>query len=212
MPVLALDTALDACSAAVLADGEVLAGAYETRPRGHGERIAAMCAEVLEEAGLVPGDLRRICVTVGPGSFTGVRIGLATARGFGVALGLPVVGLSTLTAVAVPSGGGRPLLAAHDARRGQVYVQAFGADGAPLAPPVAAAPEAAARIRRPDMALVVGSGAALLAAHLDGGVEAVEARPDARLFASLADALPVTAGAPEPLYLRAPDAVPRATG
>ncbi len=211
MRILALDTALDACSAAVLAAGRPLARRFENRPRGHGERIAAMVVEVLEEAEVRAGELDRICVTIGPGSFTGVRIGLATARGYGLALGLPVVGITTLAAVAAPHWSEGAVLAAHDARRRQVYVQVFAAGGAPLARPAAMAPATAAKTLAGGAATIVGSGAHLVAEYLAdvGDDRLVEARPEAAIFGRLAAALPAPAGPPEPLYLRTPDAMPR---
>ncbi len=211
MRVLALDTALDSCSAAFLAEGRVVAGRSEARPRGHGERIAAMCVEVLREAEVRPADLDRVCVTIGPGSFTGVRIGLATARGYGVALGIPVVGITTLVAVAAPYWSAGAVLAAHDARRGQVYAQAFGPAGVPLGAAKALAPGDAARLWRTEMTRIVGSGASLVAAHLDrlDGTTLLDERPDAAVFGGLAERLAAPEAPPEPLYLRTPDAVPR---
>ena len=102
MKLLCLDTAMAACSVGVYdATGErLLASAYVPMERGHAEALAPMVEQVMREAGLGFGDLGRIAVTVGPGTFTGVRIGLAMARGLGLALGIPVCGIDTLTAIA----------------------------------------------------------------------------------------------------------------
>ena len=100
MIILALDTCLSACSTALLRDDVVLARRVEVMARGHQERLAGLVAETLAEAGLAFSDLNRIAVTVGPGSFTGLRVGLAFAKGLGSALGLPVIGIGTLEAMA----------------------------------------------------------------------------------------------------------------
>ena len=100
MIILALDTCLSACSTALLRDDVVLARRVEVMARGHQERLAGLVAETLAEAGLAFRDLNRIAVTVGPGSFTGLRVGLAFAKGLGSALGLPVIGIGTLEAMA----------------------------------------------------------------------------------------------------------------
>lgn len=92
MATLAIDTSMRACAVAVSAEH----WAREAMQRGQAERLVPMVAEVLGRAGLAFGDLARVVVTVGPGSFTGIRVGLATARGLGLALGVPVLGVSTL--------------------------------------------------------------------------------------------------------------------
>src|SRR5215218_9687713 len=119
MLVLGLDTCLNACSVAVM-DGEtVLAHASEVMARGHQERLATMAQQVMAQAGLAFSRLERIGATVGPGSFTGLRVGVAFAKGLGSALGVPVVGVGVLEALAAEAEG--PIAAAIDARRDQVY-------------------------------------------------------------------------------------------
>ncbi len=211
MIVLALDTALEACSVAVLGDGRPLAARCEPMARGHQERLAPMVAEVVAEAGLAFHDLDRIAVTVGPGSFTGLRVGLAFAKAMSLALDIACVGVGTLEALAVSTPGWRQaplLLAALDARRDHVYLQAF-SDGAPLTEPAnLSLPEAlalAARLGLQAATPVVGSGVGLLAAA--GGPGTGEpALIDPVALARLAAARPVPSGRPAPLYLRAPDA------
>lgn len=205
MKILALDTALGACSAAVLDGDTVLAQRVEPMERGHQERLAPLVAEVVGAAGLGFPSFDRIAVTVGPGSFTGLRVGLAFAKGLALALNRPCIGIGTLEALAAGETGF--VAAVIDARRDQIYLQAF-ADGHPLmAPDVLPASEAAARLAEVwsgGPARLVGPGAALL----DGVIReaAIEPRafPDAAALARLAVTAAVTP--PRPLYLRPPDA------
>ena len=121
MIVLALDTTLAACSVAVVEDGRVLAARSEPMLRGHQERLAPLVAEAMAEAGVGFAALDRVGVTVGPGSFTGLRVGLAFAKGLSVALSIPCVGVGTLEALAASDarvGGKEGFIAAViDARR-----------------------------------------------------------------------------------------------
>lgn len=206
MIILALDTCLGACSVALAADdGAVLAHASEAMARGHQERLAPMVERVLSEAGVSPGVVTRVAVTVGPGSFTGLRVGIAFAKGFAQALGAETVGVGVLEALAAEADG--LVCAAIDARRDQVYLQVF-EDGLPLmAPDVLPIGTSAARlaeITRGRSLTLVGSGAALLADTAPGArivpAEGCDARRVARIAASRG------AGPLTPLYLRAPDA------
>ena len=125
MRVLVIDTALDACTAAVFEDGRALGVCSEPMARGHSERLGGFVRDAVANAGGFDG-IERIGVTVGPGSFTGLRVGLAFAQGLGAALDLPVVGISTLEALARSADRGTGTTAAViDARRGQVYLQRF---------------------------------------------------------------------------------------
>jgi len=206
MIVLALDTCLNACSVAV-ADGEtLLASASEVMARGHQERLAPMAERVMADAGLAFAELERIGVTVGPGSFTGLRVGLAFAKGLASALAIPAVGVGVLEALAAHAGGGL-VFAALDARRDQLYLQAF-EDGRPLmAPDVLPLGTATARLAEIAMgrhATLIGSGAPLLADAAPGArlieAQGAEAWQVARIAARR------TPGPLRPLYLRAPDA------
>ena len=132
MIVLSLDTCLAACSVAVLDGGRVRAARAEVMARGHQERLAPMAQAVMAEAGLPFAALMRIGVTVGPGSFTGLRVGVAFAKGLAAALDVPAVGIGTLEALAAQGEG--LVFAAIDARRDQLYLQAF-EDGQPLMAP-----------------------------------------------------------------------------
>ncbi|MBU2136401.1 MAG: tRNA (adenosine(37)-N6)-threonylcarbamoyltransferase complex dimerization subunit type 1 TsaB [Alphaproteobacteria bacterium] len=205
--VLALDTCLDACSLAVLDGGAVRAQASHPMGRGHQEAIAPLAQTVMAQAGLAFSELERIGVTIGPGSFTGLRVGLAFAKGLGAALSIPVVGVGTLAALAEPLGD-ELAFSVIDARRGQVYLQAF-SDGRPLMAPdaldVATAAARVAELSGGRDAVLAGSGAALLADLMPGAriVEGPACDPAAvaRLAAAQTNPAP-----PRPLYLRAPDA------
>ena len=201
--ILAIDTCLFACSAAVVQDGAVRAGRVEPMSRGHQERLAPLVAEVMAEAGGVGFDqLDRIAVTVGPGSFTGLRVGLAFAKGLSAALAIPAVGVGSLEALAQPHKG--RVFAVLDAKRGQVYLQAF-ADGAAVSAPDALPIEtAAARVAELAPDILVGTGAALLAQMRPSAQAIAVDHADPAAIAALgASRSPVP---PRPLYLRAPDA------
>ena len=210
MIILALDTAGVDCSVAILdgRTGGVLASRTERLGKGHAERLMPMLNEVLAEAGIALTAVGRIAVTVGPGSFTGIRTGVAAARGLSLALKVPSVGISTLSMLAAEwqaEHPGLPVIAAIDARRGEIYAQAFAADGEALGEPAALDVEGARALAARHGAAVTGSAAPLL-----DGLPAGE--PDhfpPALAARLALAIE-NADKPKPLYLRAPDAKPQA--
>jgi tRNA threonylcarbamoyladenosine biosynthesis protein TsaB len=202
---LGLDTCLSSCSVAILEDGEVRAHAREIMARGHQERLAPMAREVMAEAGLAFDRLDRIAVTVGPGSFTGLRVGVAFAKGLALALGKPAVGVGALEALAAEAEG--LVFPAIDARRSQLYLQAFEDGRALMAPDALTSGDAAARIAELSQGrpfTLVGSGAAMLA-DISAAARIVPAEgADARAVARLAAAR--APGPLKPLYLRAPDA------
>ncbi len=205
-PLLAIDTTLDAASAAVLgAAGEVLAWRSLPMARGHAEAVAPLARDVMAEIGLAFGQLRRLAVTTGPGSFTGVRVGLAFQRSMAVALAIPCVGVSTLEALALGQGESGARIGAI-ATPGGFYVAAFRDGAAALAPMRAdSATDAAAALAAAGVtdALAFGSGAAGLGGGFAiGGVGPVEIVGLARLAAARDPAT----HPPTPLYLRAPDA------
>lgn len=209
MRILALDTCLSACSVAVT-DGEaVLACVSEPMMRGHQERLGSMVREAMQRAGLAFADLDRIGVTVGPGSFTGLRVGLAFAKGLSAALDKPCVGVGSLEALGASVEGF--VAAAIDAKRGQLYLQVFEDGRALMAPDVLPLETALARIAElhPQGRIrLIGSGAPLLAPALPGAEVLEITTPDPVAIARLAARAPVAA--PRPLYLRAPDARPSA--
>ena len=207
MIVLGLDTAQGACSAAVLADDGPLAVLSEAMTRGHQERLASMVQDVMAKASLGFDSLDRIVVTVGPGSFTGLRVGLAFAKGLGLALKVPVIGVGSLEALAASVSVADMVLAAIDARRGRRRRPAGISGRALMAPDVLPVETAAARVAELNpmgQVVIVGSGAPLLEGMVAAARLAPLAAPDPVALARLGAAKPVTA--PRPLYLRAPDA------
>ena len=143
MALLAFDSATSACSAAVWRDGQVCASRYADMARGQSEALVPMIAEVMTEARADFAALEAIAVTVGPGAFTGLRIGLATARGLALAHNTPLIGISTLQAVAaaIPAAerADRVTLAVVDSRRTELWMQPFAPDLTPLAEAAAVA-------------------------------------------------------------------------
>jgi tRNA threonylcarbamoyladenosine biosynthesis protein TsaB len=207
MRILAVDTCLPACSAAVMDGNAVLASASEAMARGHQERLASLVRELMAKAGMGFGDLDRVAVTVGPGSFTGLRVGVAFAKGLASALDIPCVGVGTLEALAGETPG--VAAAAIDARRGQIYLQVFENGRALMAPDALPVETAAARLAELAPAALVGSAAPLLSPVLPKALVDPRETPDpaavARIAARVRSPAPV-----KPLYLRAPDARPSA--
>jgi tRNA threonylcarbamoyladenosine biosynthesis protein TsaB len=218
MRVLAIDTALAACAAAVL-DTEHGIVASESLPmvRGHAEALIPLIARVMKQSDMSFRDLGRIAVTTGPGSFTGVRVGLAAARGFGVATGVPVVGVSTLSVYAAPylAGNGKTsVVAAIDARHDHVFLQVFGPGGQTLVTPRLAPLREAVDAASATPACLVGSAARAVADGLAKNAappRAVDPReaPDIVWVAQIGAVTPQVQSAPHPQYLRAPDAQPQ---
>jgi tRNA threonylcarbamoyladenosine biosynthesis protein TsaB len=205
MRVLAIDTALGVCTAAY-GEERLLAVCDEVMSRGHQERIGGLVREVMIDAGRTFGDLERIGVTIGPGSFTGLRIGLSFALGLGAALDIPVVGIPTLHALATSAGGwGGPLTAVIDGRRGQVYRQRF-MDHQPVDPPAALDVEGARAEADIGPGRFIGDGALLIAP--EGSEVRMVTAPAAAALVRLTETLDPDEFPPKPLYLRAPDATP----
>ncbi|HLN25869.1 MAG TPA: tRNA (adenosine(37)-N6)-threonylcarbamoyltransferase complex dimerization subunit type 1 TsaB [Patescibacteria group bacterium] len=211
MNVLAFDCCTQACSAAVLADGRVLAHRAQAMGRGQAEVLMPMIQAVLAEAGLSWAEIGLVAVTVGPGTFTGLRIGLAAARGMAVAAGLPVAGVTTTETVAyaVPEAErrGRTLLVAIDGKRADIFVQAFAEDLTPLGEAAALMPDDIVQ-RYPGPLVLAGDAAHRLAElRPDALVSCAEITPNAVVLAGLA-ARRYCEGrslSPAPLYLRPPD-------
>src|ERR1700688_3114564 len=177
MRVLAIDTALETCSAAVLDTEQGAVTAHESLPmvRGHAEALIPLIARVLEKAGLDFAMLDRIAVTTGPGSFTGLRVGIAAARGIALATGKPAVGLSTLAAYAAPfiaADDTLPVVSAIDARHDHVYLQVFGPGGRTLVAPRLASLRDAIRVSSTGGPRLVGTAANMLAALWPAGERA----------------------------------------
>jgi tRNA threonylcarbamoyladenosine biosynthesis protein TsaB len=210
MIVLAVDTAHAACSACILdsATGTVLACASEPMQQGHAERLAPMVDELLREAGLTFPDIDRLAACSGPGTFTGVRIGLAFVRGLALVLEVPVVGVTSLQALAQDHCSDNvkaPFWVVQDARRSQVYLQPFDASGNPLSDAeVLDVTDATQRFV--DFAgTITGSGAGLVEVPA-ATIITTSGIPDIASVARLA-AIANPGDAPAaPFYLRGPDA------
>ena len=202
--LLAFDTATPLVSVA-LHDGErVVVEHSSEQPMKHGEHLAPLIARCMEEAGVVRQDLTAVAVGVGPGPFTGLRVGVVTARTLGFVLDIPVYGVCSLDAVAleVVGGGTAPdsFLVATDARRKEVYLASYDADARRLEGPVVTRPAEVA-----TTAQVAGAGSAL---YPDAFPHAIAPdRPSAAWIASGVVGELVDLLDPEPLYLRRPDAV-----
>jgi tRNA threonylcarbamoyladenosine biosynthesis protein TsaB len=223
MNLLAIDCATNACSAALWLGDAPGPSRRAIMRRGHAEALMPMVGEVMEEARVDFSDLQAIAVTVGPGAFTGIRIGLAAARGFALAAGLPVIAVTTLEAVAAAQdSAGQPLLVALDSKREDVYVQLFDRDRTPLGDATAIMPaEIGAILPAGKEVAVSGDAADAVLSALPGHVPALirlsgPDLPDAAVVARLAARRfadsPPPAEAPPPgaLYLRSPDAIPLA--
>lgn len=212
--ILAVDTALGACSAALVRGRSVLAHRLEPMQRGHAEALAPMVAAVMADAALGFGALERLAVTTGPGTFTGQRVGLAFMRGLRLALGCPLVGVTSLAAMAQAARaetGLETAVALHDARREEVYVQSLGPAGSfPQAELLSwtAALERLLGAGRP--VALAGSAAPLALGPLVAAGRAVQLStirtPDALWIARLGAEATPAAGPPRPLYLRPADA------
>jgi tRNA threonylcarbamoyladenosine biosynthesis protein TsaB len=211
MLILALDTATDAVSAAVLATpaDRVLGRASFAGPVAHGEQVAEVVARALAQAAAAPRDLAAVGVGRGPGPFTGLRVGLVHAAVLGWALGIPVHGVCTLdvlAAQAAPEMGGE-FLVATDARRREVYWARYAPDGTRLLGPLVDAPGGV-----PDRGVpAVGTGAARYAEQFPG--HRSPTHPDPGVLARLVAARLRAGVAAEvaPMYLRRPDAVAATT-
>ncbi|MEX2642252.1 MAG: tRNA (adenosine(37)-N6)-threonylcarbamoyltransferase complex dimerization subunit type 1 TsaB [Acetobacterales bacterium] len=217
--VLAIDSTTGACSAAVTVDGR-LAGRWRREgAQGHAEVLMPGIAEAMAAAGAGFADLDLLAVTVGPGSFTGLRVGLAAVRGLALALGVPVVGVSTFEAVAAGASdvAARSRCILVDSRRGDVFLQCFGPAGhlsGPLAEPVVAAPESVPDLLPPGPLWIGGDGVAVLrAAGIDpaarGDAVLSDAGPDAVAVAAVGVARHLGMLPPlpmRPLYIRPPAA------
>jgi tRNA threonylcarbamoyladenosine biosynthesis protein TsaB len=211
MNVLAIDTASD-CAVAIGRDGAVIAEEHRRIARGHAEVLLPMIEGTLHRAGLAYGDLDLIAAAVGPGSFTGLRTGLAAARGLALALGRPTIGITSFESLAYRlKGRGRPILVALETKRADFYVQAFDAAGAAMTEPLVLMVDEIAAVAPPNP-LVAGD-----AAHrIEGVGEPVEIPvADAVAVATLAAARysrTMTSELLRPLYLAPPAVKLRADG
>ncbi len=219
MRVLAIDTALGACAACILDAGntEPLASESLRMERGHAEALMPLLDRLGQS---VPGGfdtIDRVAVTIGPGSFTGLRVGISAARAIGLAAEIPVVGVTTLSALLAPlvaAGDRRLIAAAIDARHGAVYFQAVAPGGRNVVAPTHIGLREALRYLGSGPVALTGSAATLLSAEaMQAGVSVSTAHaldePDIRFVARLGMAADPGQALPKPFYLRAPDARPQ---
>ncbi|MGH3352751.1 MAG: tRNA (adenosine(37)-N6)-threonylcarbamoyltransferase complex dimerization subunit type 1 TsaB [Nocardioides sp.] len=205
--LLAFDTATPQVTVAIHDGDDVVAEMASDRTMKHGEQLAPLLAAIMSEVGIVRQDLTAIAVGAGPGPFTGLRVGLVTARTLGYVLEIPVYAACTLDVLALEAvnggAGGGGFFVATDARRKEVYLASYDADGARLEGPVVTRPADVA-----TSAPVVGEGALLYPDAFPSAVGPL--RPSASWLARAVAEERVELMDPEPLYLRRPDAVEQA--
>ncbi|MHC1546950.1 tRNA (adenosine(37)-N6)-threonylcarbamoyltransferase complex dimerization subunit type 1 TsaB [Phyllobacterium sp. K27] len=217
MKLLALDTAANLCSVAILdaVSGTMLAQISEDIGKGHAERLMAIIEQAVADAGITINEIGKVVTSIGPGSFTGVRVGVATARGLALALHCPAIGISTLAALAYDARKAlpdRPILVVIDARRDEFYAQFFAEDGIAASDPmIVPLPAIIERIANQGQNLVIaGSASSLVNATLDRPLDVASTMATGTIdaFAQLGMQSQDTA-LPSPLYLRGLDVKPQ---
>jgi tRNA threonylcarbamoyl adenosine modification protein YeaZ/ribosomal-protein-alanine acetyltransferase len=212
--LLVLDTCFNACSAALYdeAAGHVVASEYEAMERGHAEALGPMVERLFAEAGLKPDQLSRIAVTYGPGTFTGLRIGLSFAKGMALALKIPLIGINSLTATAAPHFGMHLNFAVvlRAGRTGLFYWTLLdGITSTPIIPPsLSSMPDIVKALMGDAPYVLVDDSDELELLWADGRELLPASGPHAEFFAAYASSLSVTGKSVDPLYLRPPDAKP----
>ena len=206
--ILGIDTSAAQCAVALLG-GPINAGdpvvEHQAMERGHAEHLFPMIDKVLARAGIGYESIDRVAVCTGPGSFTGVRIGVAAARGIALGRGVPVIGISRFEALAAETlkiGAGGPVAICLAGRGGTVFLQAFGADGAPLAAPEMISGTGLDAGIPPGCTRFAGDAARLMAGE---SAWLIDGLPDPAVIARLSDGRE-GAALPAPLYLRGADA------
>jgi tRNA threonylcarbamoyladenosine biosynthesis protein TsaB len=218
MLILAIDTALDACAAAVLDTeaGKLIAQESQAMKRGHAEALMPLIGRVIAASGIAFTGLGRIAVTTGPGSFTGLRVGLSAARGIALAANVPVVGVTTLASYAAPivsQNAEHPVVSAIDARHDHVYLQVVSGNGGALVRPRVAPIEEALNTGRFGTPHLVGNAAGLIADRWPSQAAPpfkvdTQSAPDISWVGWLGAAVSPNTAPARPFYLRAPDAKP----
>lgn len=208
MNVLAIDTA-SVCAVAVARNGQAAVARRRDIARGHAEALVPMIEDALAEAGLAFDTLDLVAAAVGPGSFTGLRTGLATARGLALALGKPTHGVSSLAATAYAAAARRPILIVLESKRAEIYAQAFDAGLHPLTEPMLRRPDEIAALLPLGVSCMAGDAAERLRAVLAAEIIATEAGDAVAIAAiAIAEHGDGIAGLPlRPLYLSPPLAV-----
>ncbi|MEO0542299.1 MAG: tRNA (adenosine(37)-N6)-threonylcarbamoyltransferase complex dimerization subunit type 1 TsaB [Pseudomonadota bacterium] len=212
MAILAIDTCANLCAAAVFRDdGSLRSRAVDDIGRGHAARLLGIVDEALLEAKVTLSDIERVLVTIGPGSFTGIRVGVATARGYGVALKIPVEGITTFALLDAQARAEQPgeveTTVAISGGRGQIFTQRISADALPVGPPEIVAVEHIDDVDLAKGSVLVGNAAPLLDPS-----KANRHLLEDRATGDIAYAFRVAehhTDAPEPLYIRGADAKPQ---
>lgn len=215
MRILALDTTLSACSVALLTDGKVAGFCTDDIKRGHAEALLPMVMRVCAAAEMTLAEIDRIAVAVGPGTFVGIRVGVAAARAFSLALDIPVTAITTLDALAATgrmAAGNQQVTAVIDARNDQFYAQLFAADGDPVTQAQLLQADTLIALIADTKASLTGPGAQALATVIAAQSSDLPKivpvlTPDPRVIAQLAEQRDgQRAEMIRPLYLRPPDA------
>jgi tRNA threonylcarbamoyladenosine biosynthesis protein TsaB len=217
MKLLAIDTASTLCAACVWDTdaGRELGRAVEDIGKGHAERLMDVIAQAFSGTGVGYSELGVIAVSVGPGSFTGIRVGVAAARGLALALKIPAVGVTTLSAIAEEARQTHParrIIASIDARRDELYVEDHAPDGQLSFGPAIVNVADAGRLLPGPPPVLAGSGSDIVAALDQSGAAdraGGAATADIAVYARLAAAGRIHGSSPKPLYLRGPDARPQ---
>jgi tRNA threonylcarbamoyladenosine biosynthesis protein TsaB len=210
MRVLGIETSTRRGSVALFDGGRVVLALEHEKPNAHAEKLLPLVVRLFAESGVPKTSLERVAVGTGPGSFTGLRVGIALGEGIALGIGVPLVGVGSLEALARAPEGARPRIAALDAGRGELFIAAYGAGGDELIAPCALAPDAArARLAAVDAlrgALVVGEGAAQLGGDFDVARGSGYELPHARALVVLAAGRDPERSPADPIYVRGPGA------
>ena len=218
--ILAIDTATNACSAAISVDDTILASCYQEMIRGHAEHLVPMVRTIAEEADCALKTIDLVAVTIGPGAFTGLRVGLAAARGFALSAGVPCLGVTTLEVIAAAIVNiSSSLMVVLNSKRDDVYCQIFDPDGNARTKPAIVMPTQLSEIARGHISgnsplVLAGNAASDASEHLvRAGIQTEifpYQYPEASILAKLAASRwsqgdPVVR--PAPMYLRSADAL-----